>query len=197
MLKATADHLRQRPDLAHVWRNIDDEIDMDTAWDEPDGRDRRPRARRSFVVQQMSHAGHPGHDRQLRGRLVRPDRLVRDGRARRRSSSATSSYRIPPLTDSDAADLVRDVKAAPLFFGYNGSEAIDVAAVEELIQRLARLKDDLPEVQELELGLVLAGRDGAEVLRATGRISPCSYARSDWYTRRLGGPSGTEDTLVD
>ena len=42
----------------------------------------------------------------------------------------------------------------------------------------------------LDLGLVLAGADGAEVLRASGRISPCSDARSDWYTRRLGGPVG-------
>ena len=56
------------------------------------------------------------------------------------------SYRIPPLTDSDAADLVRDVRAAPLFFGYRGSEAIDVPAVEELIHRLAQLKDGIPEV---------------------------------------------------
>ena len=28
VLKATAERLRQRPDLAHVWRNIDDEDDM-------------------------------------------------------------------------------------------------------------------------------------------------------------------------
>ena len=31
-LKATADHLRQRPDLAHVWRNIGNEADMRSAW---------------------------------------------------------------------------------------------------------------------------------------------------------------------
>ena len=82
------------------------------------------------------------------------------------------AYRIPPLTDSDAADLVRDLRASPLFFGYKGSEAIDVPAVEELIQRLARLKDDLPEVGQLNLGLVMAGAEGMEVLRASGRISP-------------------------
>ena len=106
------------------------------------------------------------------------------------------AYRIPPLTDSDAADLVRDVRAAPLFFGYKGSEPVDVPAVEELIQRLARLKDDLPEVEQLDLSLVLAGADGVEVLRPPVGSRRCSNARSDWYTRRLGGPSGTEDTLI-
>src|SRR5690606_27300449 len=32
VLKATADHLRHRPDLAHVWRGIDDESDMRDGW---------------------------------------------------------------------------------------------------------------------------------------------------------------------
>ena len=32
VLKATAEHLRQRPDLAHVWRNIDTEAEMRDAW---------------------------------------------------------------------------------------------------------------------------------------------------------------------
>ena len=33
VLKATADHLRQRPDLAHVWRNIDTADEMRDAWE--------------------------------------------------------------------------------------------------------------------------------------------------------------------
>ena len=34
------------------------------------------------------------------------------------------------------------------------------------------------------------------MLRASGRVAPMADARSDWYTRRLAGPTGTEDTLV-
>src|SRR5688500_10012685 len=33
VLKATADHLRERPDLAHVWRNIDTATEMADAWE--------------------------------------------------------------------------------------------------------------------------------------------------------------------
>ena len=32
VLKATADHLRERPDQAHVWRNIDNAEEMADAW---------------------------------------------------------------------------------------------------------------------------------------------------------------------
>ena len=34
------------------------------------------------------------------------------------------------------------------------------------------------------------------MLRATGRISPLANARSDWYTRRMAGPTGADDTLI-
>ena len=36
------------------------------------------------------------------------------------------SYRIPPLTEHDAADMVREIKASPMLFGYRGSEVVDV-----------------------------------------------------------------------
>jgi acyl-CoA synthetase (NDP forming) len=194
VLKAAAPHLQDRPDLAHVWRNIGDEDDMRNAWETLTGMAETPDGA-EFVVQPMSHAGIPVAICTLEDPLFGP--IVSFGMAGTASELLGDiAYRIPPLTDSDAADLVRDVKAAPLFFGYRGSEAVDVAALEELILRVSRLKDDLPEVQALDLGLVLVGVDGADVLRATGRVTPVNYVRSDWYTRRLGGPSGTEDTLV-
>jgi acyl-CoA synthetase (NDP forming) len=195
VLKATADHLRQRPDLAHVWRNIDDVDDMTDAWenlndliDEPD--------RADYVVQPMAEPGIPVCIGTLEDTLFGP--IVSFGMAGTPSELLGDvAYRIPPLTDGDAADLVRDVRAAPLFFGYRGSEAVDVAAIEELIHRVAQLKDDLPEVKRLELGLVLAGADGAKVLRASGRLSPVVDARSDWYTRRMTVPMADDDTQVD
>ncbi len=194
VLKATADHLRQRPDLAHVWRNVDDTDDMVAAWDnlnelidEPD--------RADFVVQPMAAPGIPISIGVIEDALFGP--IVSFGMAGPPSELLGDvSYRIPPLTDSDAADLVRDVRAAPLFFGYRGSEAIDVRAVEELIHRLAQLKDDVPEVQVLDLSLVLAGAEGAKVLRASGRICPVADARSDWFTRRMTGPTSDDDTLI-
>jgi hypothetical protein len=89
------------------------------------------------------------------------------------------------MHSGEAAEMVREIKAAPLLFGYRGSEKVDVEAIERLLLRLAQLKNDLPQVAEIELGLVLAGGRGATVLNASGRVAPIEDARSDWFVRRL------------
>jgi acyl-CoA synthetase (NDP forming)/RimJ/RimL family protein N-acetyltransferase len=67
------------------------------------------------------------------------------------------AFRTLPLTDLDAAELVREPRAWPLLDGYRGSEPADVAALEDLLLRVARLADDLPEVLALSLEPVLVG----------------------------------------
>ena len=56
------------------------------------------------------------------------------------------------------------MRAAPMLFGYRGSVSVDVAALEQLLLRVARLADSLPEVAELELNPVLVAADGISVL---------------------------------
>ena len=80
---------------------------------------------------------------------------------------ADKAYRIPPLTARDASSMVREIKSSPMLFGYRGSEVVDVAEVERLIQRVSQLQNDLPQVSALDLSLVLAGADGATVLTAS------------------------------
>jgi len=94
------------------------------------------------------------------------------------------AFRILPLSDLDAAELVRTVRAAPLLFGYRGTEPVDVAALEQLLLRVGRLADDLPEVAELELNPVIVAPSGTSVLRATARIA-VPTARLDAGPRRM------------
>ncbi len=188
-LKATAERVRQRPDLAHVWRTIGGPDDMLAAWtnltaiiDDPE--------HAAFVVQPMAPPGIPLTIAALEDPLFGP--IVAFGMAGAPSELLGDvAYRIPPLTDADAADLVREVRAAPLLFGYRGSEVVDVRSVEEIVLRLAQLKDDLPSVQALDLELVLAGAQGAAVLRATGRVLPVPSTRTDDFTRRLSNPAAS------
>jgi acyl-CoA synthetase (NDP forming)/GNAT superfamily N-acetyltransferase len=193
VLKATAEHLRQRPDLAHVWRNIETEAEMRNAWrtmqtliDVPESA--------GFIVQRNAPPGVPVSVAGMEDPLFGP--VVSFGV----SGVATEllgdrSYRIPPMHRGDVADMVREIKAAPLLFGYRGSEQVDTAAAEDLLLRVAQLKNDLPEMRSLELNLVLVGADGATVLNAVGRVEPVADARSDWFVRRLSTEAG--DTLHD
>jgi acyl-CoA synthetase (NDP forming)/RimJ/RimL family protein N-acetyltransferase len=81
------------------------------------------------------------------------------------------AHRIPPLTDVDVSDLVRSVRASPRLFGYRGAPEVDVAALEDVLARVSRLADELPEVAELELNPVLVGQHGVAMLSASVRLA--------------------------
>ncbi len=193
VLKATAEHLRQRPDLAHVWRSIDNPTEMVDAWAGMRSLADSPRST-GFIVQKMAPPGVPVLVAGMEDPLFGP--VVSFGI----SGPATEllgdrSYRIPPMHSGDASAMVREIRSAPLLFGYRGSDEVDVEDIEQLLLRLAQLKNDLPQVRSLDLNLVLAGPHGATVLGAVGRVEPVDDARSDWFVRRLSTQAG--DTLHD
>jgi acyl-CoA synthetase (NDP forming) len=94
------------------------------------------------------------------------------------------AYRAVPLTDVDAAEMVRSLRAAPLLLGWRGADAVDVAALEDLLLRASLLLDEVPEVAELRLGSVLVGASGVSVLEACVEVAPPA-GRPDTGPRRL------------
>jgi hypothetical protein len=191
VLKATADHLRERPDLAHVWRNIDNADEMADAWASLNSLI-TDAGQAGFVVQRNARPGVPVAVRSIEDPLFGP--VVSFGISGPLTELlADKSYRIPPLGARDAAAMVREIKSSPMLFGYRGSEVVDVAEVERLIRRVAQLQNDLPQVSALALSLVLAGAEGATVLTAGARVDPVADPRSDWFVRRLTDHPG--DTL--
>ncbi|WP_426244338.1 GNAT family N-acetyltransferase [Nocardioides sp. LHG3406-4] len=193
VLKATADHLRHRPDLAHVWRNIDDSTEMAHAWSTLNQVITDP-ANAGFVVQKNAAPGIPVSLASMEDPLFGP--VISFGIGGPLTELlGDRAFRIPPLADHDARDMVREIKAAPLLFGYRGSEVVDVAEIERIVRRVAQLQHDLPQIRALDLPLILAGAGGATVLGATIRIEPVVDPRSDWFVRRLSTMPG--DTLPD
>ena len=183
VLKATADRLRHRPDLAHVRRSIDDAQQMRDAWGDLDAMI-SDTASAGFVVQRNAPPGVPVRISSLEDPLFGP--VISFGVGGPMTELlGDRSFRIPPLAEHDAQDMIREIKASPLLFGYRGTEIVDVAQVEELVRRVAQLQNDLPQVRQLELPLVLAGASGAAVLGASIRIEPVLDPRSDWFVRRL------------
>jgi acyl-CoA synthetase (NDP forming) len=85
-----------------------------------------------------------------------------------------TSFRIAPLTDVDARELVEGGKAGELVRGFRGRPPVDRDALTDLLQRLARLAEDLPEIAELDLNPVLAGRDGCVAVDARIRVAPAA-----------------------
>jgi acetyl coenzyme A synthetase (ADP forming)-like protein len=81
-----------------------------------------------------------------------------------------ASFRIAPLTDADAEELVARGKAGRLVAGFRGAPAADRAALEDLVHRLGRLGEDFPAVAELDLNPVLALPDRCVALDARIRV---------------------------
>ncbi|HEY2936102.1 MAG TPA: GNAT family N-acetyltransferase [Gaiellaceae bacterium] len=80
-----------------------------------------------------------------------------------------ASFRIAPLTDVDARELVHEGKAGRLVAGFRRAAA-DADALTDLVLRLSRLAEDLPEVVELDLNPVLALADGCVAVDARVRV---------------------------
>jgi acetate---CoA ligase (ADP-forming) len=83
-----------------------------------------------------------------------------------------ATFRIAPLTDVDAEELVSTGKAGRLVAGFRGAPAADAAALEDLLHRLSRLAEELPEVAELDLNPVLATAEGCVAVDARVRVVP-------------------------
>ena len=94
-------------------------------------------------------------------------------------------YRIPPLTDVDARDLVSAPGASPMLDGVGGTEPVDRASLEDLLVRVGLLADDLPEIAELRLEPVVVAPTGLAVLGARATLRR-ARARADAGVRRLG-----------
>jgi acyl-CoA synthetase (NDP forming)/RimJ/RimL family protein N-acetyltransferase len=85
---------------------------------------------------------------------------------------ADRSLRLVPVTDRDAEQMWRSLKAAPLLTGFRGSTPVDTTAIEDLVLRLGRLAEDLPEVAELDLNPVIVSASGLVVVDAKMRLAP-------------------------
>jgi acyl-CoA synthetase (NDP forming) len=87
-----------------------------------------------------------------------------------------AQFRLAPLTDLDAGELVRSGKAGRLVAGFRGTPAADESALVDLLLRLSLLAEDLPEVAELDLNPVLALPDRCFAVDARVRVAEQSPA---------------------
>ncbi|MGH3059878.1 MAG: GNAT family N-acetyltransferase [Gaiellaceae bacterium] len=81
-----------------------------------------------------------------------------------------AAFRIAPLTDADAEELVSSGKAGRLVAGFRGAPPADAEALVDIVLRLALLGEELPAVAELDLNPVLALPDRCVAVDARVRV---------------------------
>jgi acyl-CoA synthetase (NDP forming) len=79
-------------------------------------------------------------------------------------------FRVLPLTDRDASEMVRSIKGFRLLEGYRGDPPADIDAIENLLLRVSRLVEEVPEISELDLNPVIALPPGQGCRIADARI---------------------------
>ncbi len=81
------------------------------------------------------------------------------------------AFRIHPLTDHDAREMVREVHGYPLLEGYRGAPPGDVAALEQVLLRVSQLIGDHPEITEMDLNPIKVLRPGHGCVVVDARVA--------------------------
>ncbi|HEX2499462.1 MAG TPA: GNAT family N-acetyltransferase [Actinomycetes bacterium] len=91
--------------------------------------------------------------------------------------------RLTPLTDRDAEELVDSARISALLRAHRGRPPADRAALLDLINRVSRLADDVPELAELDLNPVMVRPGGVTAADVRVRLAP--QRRRHPYQRAL------------
>ena len=76
------------------------------------------------------------------------------------------TFRIAPITESDAKEMITEVKAYPILKGYRGQPPADINAIVNILMNTSKLVMDHPEIKELDLNPVMVYEKGAKAVDA-------------------------------
>lgn len=71
------------------------------------------------------------------------------------------SFRLVPLEDKDATQMIDEIKGRPVLQGVRGQPPADIEALKSTILKVSQFVEKNPEVRELDLNPVFAYPDGA------------------------------------
>jgi acetyltransferase len=81
------------------------------------------------------------------------------------------TFRIMPITDLDAREMVTSLRGYKLLEGVRGEKGVDIYAVIETLERLSQLIGDLPCIKEMDLNPFVAFPEGGKCMALDARIS--------------------------
>ena len=78
------------------------------------------------------------------------------------------SFRIVPVTERDAREMIREIKGYPILEGYRGQKPASIPALEKLIVEVSQFVEKNPQIKELDLNPIFAYPD--KVVAVDARI---------------------------
>ncbi|HWP59800.1 MAG TPA: GNAT family N-acetyltransferase [Candidatus Acidoferrales bacterium] len=81
-------------------------------------------------------------------------------------------FRVTPLTDRDAREMIEGIRGYRLLQGYRGHPPADLSAIEEVLLRISRMVEEIPAITELDLNPIfaLAPGKGCRIVDARVRV---------------------------
>ncbi|MFB0514262.1 MAG: acetate--CoA ligase family protein [Candidatus Bathyarchaeia archaeon] len=76
------------------------------------------------------------------------------------------TFRIAPISESDAREMIAEVKAYPILKGYRGQPPADVEAIVKILLSTSRLVMEHQEIKELDLNPIMVYEKGAKTVDA-------------------------------
>ena len=76
------------------------------------------------------------------------------------------SFRIVPVAERDAREMIREIKGYPVLQGYRGQKPASIPALEQLILKVSQFVEKNPQIKELDLNPVFAYPDKAVAIDA-------------------------------
>ena len=71
------------------------------------------------------------------------------------------TFRVIPVEQRDAREMIKEVKGYPLLQGYRGKESANISAIVEIILKISKLIEENPQIKELELNPIFVYREKA------------------------------------
>ena len=85
---------------------------------------------------------------------------------------ADTAVRVAPVSEREARTMTQELRAAPMFSGARGREAVDVDRIVTTIQRISQLVTDFPAIVELDINPLVALPDGVQAVDIRLTVDP-------------------------
>lgn len=76
------------------------------------------------------------------------------------------TFRIAPLTEQDAREMITEIKAYPVLKGYRDRPPADIDAIVDILLKTSKLVMDHLEIKELDLNPIMVYKKGAKTVDA-------------------------------